>query len=95
MLKYVCRRSGKDNLFKCTYVLPDGITHMKGFVKNPNEAGRYLTLDGGASPTETVIKEAVDQVEDTEMPEHRRKIDLTKNVRINSLFLWKVETTPF
>lgn len=82
ILKYVCRRPGKDNLFRCTYVLPDGITYMKGFVKDPNEAGRYRTLDGGAPPS-TVTKEDMDQHEVTEKPEDRRRIDLTKTVRLN------------
>ncbi|KAJ9688670.1 hypothetical protein PVL29_014361 [Vitis rotundifolia] len=75
----IARRPGKDNLFRCTYVLPDGITYMKGFVKDPNEAGRYRTLDGGAPPPSTVTKEDMDQHEVTEKPEDRRRIDLTKN----------------
>ena len=91
ILKYVCRKPGKDNLFRCTYVLPDGVTHMKGFVKDPNQAERYLNLDGGAPPSATVIKEGMDQTEVTENPEDRRRIDLTKTVRLN----FTLETTPF
>ncbi|EPS64546.1 hypothetical protein M569_10234 [Genlisea aurea] len=44
----IARRNGKDNLIKCSYVLPDGITHMKGFVKNPDDVNRYN--DGCPSP---------------------------------------------
>ncbi|KAL0451884.1 UNVERIFIED_CONTAM: Actin-related protein 6 [Sesamum latifolium] len=33
----IARKPGKDNMFRCTYVLPDGVTYMKGFVKDPNE----------------------------------------------------------
>nr|GFC39670.1 actin-related protein 6 [Tanacetum cinerariifolium] len=37
-------RRGNDNHFRCTYVLPDGITHTKGYVKDPEEAQKYLKL---------------------------------------------------
>ncbi|XP_059637914.1 actin-related protein 6 [Cornus florida] len=70
----IARKPGKDNLFRCTYVLPDGVTHMKGFVRDPDEAQRYLTLADGAR-----TKEDLDQLEVIEKPEDRRRIDLTKN----------------
>lgn len=53
---------------------------MKGFVKDPNEAKRYLTLDGAPSPS-IATKEDMDQVEVAEKPD-RRRIDLTKNVKL-------------
>ncbi|KAG0487531.1 hypothetical protein HPP92_009626 [Vanilla planifolia] len=37
----------KDNPFRCTYVLPDGITHTRGFVKDVDEAQRFLSLTDG------------------------------------------------
>uniref|UniRef100_A0A5B7BSF2 Actin-related protein 6 n=1 Tax=Davidia involucrata TaxID=16924 RepID=A0A5B7BSF2_DAVIN len=71
----IARKPGKDNFFRCTYVLPDGVTHTKGFIKDPGEAQRYLSLSDGALPTQ----EDMDQLEVTEKPEDRRRIDLTKN----------------
>ncbi|KAK4481180.1 hypothetical protein RD792_012061 [Penstemon davidsonii] len=41
----IARRPGNDNVFRCTYVLPDGVTYMKGFLKDPDQAKRYLDLD--------------------------------------------------
>ncbi|KAK6941677.1 Actin family [Dillenia turbinata] len=74
----IARKAGKENLFRCTYVLPDGVTHMKGFVKDPDEARRYLSLpdEGPAPPPKP---QDVDDIEVTEKPEDRRKIDLNKN----------------
>lgn len=67
-------------------MLPDGVTHTKGFIKNPDEAQRYLTsIDGSPSPL--VPKNNTDLQENTDKPEERRKADLTKNVI--SAFLWK------
>ena len=40
----VCRKPGNENLIRTTYVLPDGIKHKRGFVKDPEEAQRYLSL---------------------------------------------------
>lgn len=74
------RKRGKENLLKCTYVLPDGITHTKGFVKDINEAQRYLTLSDGAKPPQPGTKEDIGHYEDLEKPEARNRIDLTKNV---------------
>lgn len=52
---------------------------MKGFLKDPNEANRYLALDDGApSPTgETGYMER--QIVNDKPPD-RRNIDLTKTV---------------
>lgn len=79
-LKWVFRKQGKDNAFRCTYVLPDGVTHTKGFVKNPEEAQRYLALGDGDTLEEVQQKMDVDQMEVTNKLEDRKKIDLTKNV---------------
>ncbi|OIV97207.1 hypothetical protein TanjilG_15272 [Lupinus angustifolius] len=73
----IARNRGKDNLFRSTYVLPDGVTHMKGFVKYPEQAHRYLSLaDGGLSrPPEGDMN----CLEFAERPEERKTVDLTKN----------------
>ena len=39
-----CSLSFKDNPFRCSYILPDGITYKKGFVKDLDEARRYCSL---------------------------------------------------
>lgn len=79
------RKPGKENLFRCTYVLPDGVTHTKGFVKYPDQAHRYLTMtDDATSPAET--KEDMNHPEMTEKPEDRKRVDLTKNVVFILLF---------
>lgn len=73
----VCRSRGKDNLFRSSYVLPDGIEHMKGFVKDPDQAKRYLTLEDGL-PLET--NEDMNRPRSNkEKAEERKKVDLTKN----------------
>ncbi|KAL5697952.1 peptidylprolyl isomerase [Ranunculus cassubicifolius] len=69
----IARKTGRDNIFKCTYVLPDGITHTKGFIKDPEEAKRYHTLSE-ESPTPLPVTN-----EKTTPQEDRKKIDLTKN----------------
>ncbi|GAB4832840.1 Actin- protein 6 [Ancistrocladus abbreviatus] len=75
----IARKSGKDNLFRCTYVLPDGVTHTKGFVKDMDQVQRYLTLyDGSISPG-AGRNEGTEQADLTEKYEDRRRIDLTKN----------------
>nr|XP_043623750.1 actin-related protein 6 isoform X2 [Erigeron canadensis] len=72
-------RRGNDNHFRCTYVLPDGITHTKGFIKDPLEAQRYLSLsEDGELPHSEGTGEA-DQTEVRSRPSERNKIDLTKN----------------
>ncbi|KAL2929638.1 Actin-related protein 6 [Bienertia sinuspersici] len=72
----IARKTGRENLFKSTYVLPDGITHTKGFVKDMKEAQRYQTLYDGAPTSITTEEEAIDPSEDEE---DRKKVDLTKN----------------
>ncbi|XP_021760767.1 actin-related protein 6-like [Chenopodium quinoa] len=76
----IARKSGKDNLFKCTYVLPDGIIHTKGFVKDMNEAQRYQTLYDGEPKSMPNKEKAIDSSDDAEEdPEDRKKVDPTKN----------------
>ncbi|CAO2841209.1 unnamed protein product [Amaranthus hypochondriacus] len=75
----IARKSGRDNLFKCTYVLPDGITHTKGFVKDINEAQRYRTLYDETPNVTTSEEKVINPSEDAEDVEERKKVDLTKN----------------
>lgn len=84
------RKSGKDNLFRCTYVLPDGVAHTKGFVKDPDEAKRYLTLTDGDFPAQVGTNKDLDQLQVTEKPEDRKRTDLTKNVIVFLMSLNKV-----
>lgn len=73
------RKTGRDNLFKCTYVLPDGITHTKGFIKDPDEAQRYQTLPDDSASLSPVTNGKIDHQEVGGKTEDRKKIDLTKN----------------
>lgn len=79
------RKGEKDYLYRCTYVLPDGITHTKGFVKDPAQAKRYLSLTEGDDDNNN-MKE-MDQIEVTERKEDRKRVDLSKNVSVP--FPWK------
>lgn len=74
-----CRRPGKDNPFRCTYVLPDGVNHTKGFVKDPEEAKRYLKLMNG-SDSSALGAQNRNKPDDVEMLEDRKKTDPAKNV---------------
>lgn len=49
------------------------MTHTKGFVKDPDEAKKYLTVDDGA------YLETRKDMDRTEIMD-RKKVDLTKNV---------------
>lgn len=73
----IARKPGKENLLRCTYVLPDGVTHTKGFVKDPDEAQRYLSLTDG--DRDQTPNGNADQPQVTEKLENRKKTDLTKN----------------
>lgn len=68
----LARKSGKDNVFKCTYVLPDGVTHTKGFVKYPEQASRYLA-DGKDDIGDH------EEISKQQPQDNRQKVDLTKN----------------
>ena len=61
-------------------MLPDGITHTKGFVKKPDEAKRYLALRDGDTLKDVEKKMDLDQMEVTDKLADRKKIDLSKNV---------------
>ncbi|KAF6158236.1 hypothetical protein GIB67_015030 [Kingdonia uniflora] len=76
---YKIVRSGKENLFRCTYVLPDGITHTKGFIKDLDEAQRCLNPSDGTKslPRETEVE--MRNLDIKEKAEVRKRIDLTKN----------------
>ncbi|TYI72202.1 hypothetical protein E1A91_D07G044200v1 [Gossypium mustelinum] len=74
------RKHGKDNLFRCTYVLPDGVTHTKGYVKDPEAAKRHLALTDGASSSEAIeTKNETDQLGAMDKTAERKRVDLTKN----------------
>ncbi|KOM31459.1 hypothetical protein LR48_Vigan01g101400 [Vigna angularis] len=76
----IARKSGKENLFRCTYVLPDGVTHTKGFVKYPDQARRYLALRESSLPSSLPVEADVimNSSEIAEQPEDRkREFDLT------------------
>lgn len=63
-------------------MLPDGVTYMKGYVKYPDQARRYLSLmDGGGLP-----EEDMNHPEIAEQPEDRKRVDLTKNVIVGISF---------
>lgn len=68
-------------------MLPDGVTHTKGFVKDPDQAQRYLSLTDGALTSNLGAKVDMDHIEVTEKPEDRKRIDLTKNVLVHPIFL--------
>lgn len=71
----VARERRNENLIKCTYVLPDGLTHTKGYVKDPQAAKRYLTLGEHQGSKNADLRDMVGE---------RRKADMNKNV--NSTF---------
>lgn len=64
-------------------MLPDGVTHMRGFVKDPNEAKRYMSLDD-----EALLQADKEDEMDLDMRERcdRRTIDLSKNVLASATF---------
>ena len=63
-------------------MLPDGVTHTQGYVKDPEEAKRYLAVGDGDSVEEVAKKMEVDRVEVADKVEERKKIDLSKNVSL-------------
>lgn len=65
---------------RCTYVLPDGVTHTKGFVKDTDQAQRYFTLTDGSKPPSSQARNVINKQEDSDQMSDRKKIDLTKNV---------------
>ncbi|XP_016573137.1 actin-related protein 6 isoform X2 [Capsicum annuum] len=80
----IARKLGKDNLFRCMYVLPDGITHTKGFLKDPEEPKRYLSLYDKCPRQVAGEQNDMVQLGNTDHSEDRNRsngsrIDLTKN----------------
>ena len=63
-------------------MLPDGVTYTKGFVKYPDQARSYLALtDGiGGFPPPGETKGDMNRPDIAELPEDRKRIDLSKNV---------------
>lgn len=59
-------------------MLPDGVTHTKGFVKDPEEAKRYLTVMNGSDSSPGLQNH--DKPWDVEKLEDRKRTDPTKNV---------------
>lgn len=72
----VARKPGNENLIRTMYVLPDGIKHKRGFVKDPEEAQRYLSLqEKGALPTDSQEKEREHEVSQNVVTIEDRKDD--------------------
>lgn len=61
-------------------MLPDGITHTKGYVKDPEEAQKYLKLSEDGELPHAEGTDQADETEVTNKPSERNKVDLTKNV---------------
>ncbi|VFQ83396.1 unnamed protein product [Cuscuta campestris] len=74
----IARKPGRDNLFKCTYVLPDGVTHMRGFVKDHEEAKRYMSLYDSTEHQVPETQNSVDQEDITNDIDSRKKIDVSR-----------------
>ncbi|KAK4772714.1 hypothetical protein SAY86_014489 [Trapa natans] len=74
----LAKKPGKDNPFRCTYVLPDGVTHVKGFVKDPEEAKRFTTLLNGSDSSPPGVQNH-DRPQAAEKLEGRKRTDPTKN----------------
>uniref|UniRef100_A0ACD5Y3L2 Uncharacterized protein n=1 Tax=Avena sativa TaxID=4498 RepID=A0ACD5Y3L2_AVESA len=69
----LARLSFKDNPFRCSYILPDGITSKKGFVKDLDEAHRYCSL-----PVDGELDHN-DGDSDTNKSEDKKKPELSQN----------------
>ena len=67
-------------------MLPDGVTQTKGFVKDPDEAQRYKSLDEGDDQSQKLgTNMDLDQPE--KLLEDRKRTDLTKNVGVLTRFI--------
>ncbi|CAN8321987.1 unnamed protein product [Cochlearia groenlandica] len=69
---HLARERRNLNLIKSTYVLPDGVTHTKGYVKEPEAANRYLSL--GVDALDHGTKNVTDKV-----GVEKRKADMNVN----------------
>ncbi|CAA7027404.1 unnamed protein product [Microthlaspi erraticum] len=72
----LARERRNANLIKSTYVLPDGVTHTKGYVKDPEAAKRFLNLCLGVDQGSNNNSDSMDKKADGE----RKKADVNKNV---------------
>ncbi|CAA3001064.1 actin-related 6 [Olea europaea subsp. europaea] len=75
----IARKHGKDNVLRCTYVLPDGVTYTKGYLKDPDESKRYFTLDDEVPSSHRGENDYIEQQDPTDKNQDRRTVDLTKN----------------
>ncbi|XP_078428006.1 actin-related protein 6 [Wolffia australiana] len=78
----LARRQGNNNPFRCTYVLPDGVTCTRGFVKDEEEAWRCLSSSPEEQPEvhQTAVKRGTAFAEEeTAGNTKEKRIDLTKN----------------
>ncbi|XP_010230761.1 actin-related protein 6 [Brachypodium distachyon] len=66
---HLARLSFKDNPFRCSYILPDGITYKKGFVKDLDEARRYCSLPVDGESDIKFGDSNIDKSEDRKKPE--------------------------
>uniref|UniRef100_A0A0D9UZH5 Actin-related protein 6 n=1 Tax=Leersia perrieri TaxID=77586 RepID=A0A0D9UZH5_9ORYZ len=80
----LARLSSKDNPFRCSYILPDGITYKKGFVKDLDEARRYCSLPANGESANNDSAES-----DRSKFEDKKKPELSQNefVLTNERFL--------
>ncbi|KAH9298742.1 hypothetical protein KI387_030424 [Taxus chinensis] len=77
----VARKAGNANPIRSTYVLPDGIKHIRGFVKDPEGAQRYLSIQGKETPPMVPQEEGKehDISPEVEIVEDRNKEASAKN----------------
>lgn len=66
-------------------MLPDGVTHTKGFVKYPDQARRYLALRESGLPSSLPVEAegGMNYSEIAEQPKDRKSVDLSKNVFVS------------
>lgn len=67
------RRTG--NVIKSTYVLPDGVTHTKGYLKDPQSANNFLTLGLSDEGPNSVMDKVDGEKKKADM--NKNEIDLT------------------
>ena len=72
-------------------MLPDGITHTKGFVKDVDETKRYLSLDENEAPSSPEGgKDYADLQDGSDNPQHKRSTDLTNTVEISLFIMFEI-----
>lgn len=88
-MQLLCRLSSKDNPFRCSYILPDGITYKKGFVKDLDEARRYCSLP---ADRESDKKDNTDS--DRSKFEDRKKPEISQNVTSQAILYAQCYLVP-